>query len=90
MILSVPGWDGRPEQREIPNRDLADRFWGSRWGQRAALTADEPTPALLAYLTASRSVGGLQATWKNRTGLPELRDLIRQTRPERPGHGSTA
>lgn len=90
MILSVPGWDGHTTQCEIPNGDLADRFWGSCWGQRAALTADEPTPALMAYLTASRSAGGLQATWEKRTGLHELRDLVRQKRPERPGHDSAA
>lgn len=90
MILSVPGWDGHATQCEIPNRDLADRFWGSWWGQRALLEGEEPTAELFLYLTAAKALGGLQATWHGHTGLHELRDLVQQKRPERPGHGSAA
>ena len=90
MILSVPGWDGHPEQREVPNGDLADGFWGSWWGQRALLEGEEPTAELFLYLTAAKTLGGLQATWHGHTGLHELRDLVQRTRPERPGHDSAA
>lgn len=87
MILSVPGWDGHSEQREVPDPDLANAFWRSWWGHRALLEAEEPTAELFLYLTAARALGGLQATWHSPSGLPSLRDLVIQTRPERPGHG---
>lgn len=86
MIFTVPGCGG-PERRDVPNNVLAQAFWGSYWGRRAALEASEPTPALLSYLTGSRALGGLQATWQDRTGLPELRDLVARTRPEGTAHG---
>jgi len=79
MILDMPGAGGMPERQDIPNTELAQRFWASSWGLRAHLEHQEPSVALMTYLTAGRHLGGLQATWKDHSGLHALRDLITGT-----------
>lgn len=84
MILTVPGVCGLREEAEFSAEHLSERFWASLWGLRALQEGQDPTAALLAYLTASRNHGGLEASWTDRAGLRTLRDHTVNTRPEGP------
>lgn len=83
MILTLPGPAGT-EQQDVPNTDLAARFWASPWGRSTHLTGQGVTAPMFDWLTGKRATGGLDAAWDDHEGLRELRDRIIITRPEGP------
>lgn len=83
MRLLIPDpWTppGDPVEITVPNQQIADGFWHSRWAQEAG---DDPTRALLAYLTESKDLGGLEASWSDPGGFRQARDYVTENNPEK-------
>jgi hypothetical protein len=83
MRLFIPDpWTppGDPVEITVPDQQIADGFWRSRWAQDAG---DDPTSALLAYLTASKAQGGLEASWHDRGSFRLTRNYVTEHNPEK-------
>jgi hypothetical protein len=83
MQLIIPDpWTPPGETVEITVQPdvIADGFWRSPWAQEAG---EDPTRALLAYLTASKTSGGLEASWSDPGGFRIARDYVIRNYPEK-------
>lgn len=82
MFLHIPGMHPR-EKSQFQDLILARKFWTSPWGLTAAADGIErPTEDVIAFLTASAALGGMEASWDSCCGLPRLIQVITETRPE--------
>lgn len=81
MQLFIPDpWTppGEPVKNTVRPEVIASGFWRSPWAQDAG---DDPTMALLAYLTASKTLGGLEAAWSDPGSFRKVRDYVTNHRP---------
>lgn len=84
MMLTCPGERGALVRREYRDEDLAARFWASPWGAGlgTGTATPEVTTALICWLSASTSRGGLEATWGAHGSLQQLRSCVLSSRPK--------
>lgn len=81
MYLHRP-WHADGQKTLHTDDILAQQFWASSWGREAA-QADvaDPSVSVINFLAASRSVGGLEASWDNCCGLGTLIETVNKARP---------